>query len=474
MKETKMTPRNVATANHPIETDEDAEAAVSNKRSAQVKASARSKPMVTRPMVTKPGVSEGASDDVVIIGGGLVGGTLGILLATAGLNVRMIDRMDPSVGLDDGFDGRSTAIALATQRVLVAAGLWPALEPRACAMKDIRVADGAAPLFLHYDHRDVGDAPFGFMIENRHLRQAIHARYAELPNLTVQAPCTLATAPWVEGAPSECGGENALTLGLADGDRVSAPLVVAADGKGSFLRQAAGIKTTGWRYKQWGLVCTVDHDEPHLGTAIEHFLPSGPFAILPLIGQEGREGHQSSLVWTEREDLIHHLYDLDEKTFLAELLSRFGDFLGAVSVFGPRWKFPLGLHYAERAVDGRLVLVGDALHAIHPIAGQGLNMGLRDIAALYDVVTEARAAGLDIGAPATLERYERWRRFDNATMMGVTDVLNRLFSNDIVPLHMARSAGLGVVNRLAPLRKLFMRHAMGEVGELPSIMRPAD
>ncbi len=241
--------------------------------------------------------------------------------------------------------------------------------------------------------------------------------------------------------------------------------MAACDGRNSPLRRAAGIRTIEWNYPQVSIVCTVSHEAPHRGVAVEHFLPAGPFAILPMTG------HRSSIVWTERADLAPRLMALDDAGFTRELARRFGDFLGALEVVGPRWSYPLSLMHAERYSAPRLALVGDAAHVIHPIAGQGLNLGIRDIAALAELVVDARRLGLDIANPDALERYERWRRFDNVMLAAVTDGLNRLFSNALPPVKLARDLGLAAVDRLPPLKRFLMRHAMGVVGDLPRLVR---
>ena len=400
--------------------------------------------------------------DVLVVGGGLVGGTLAVLLARAGFTVTLVDRADPAAGLDAGFDGRASAIALATHRVLGAAGLWDHLGPLASPIRDIRVADAGSLLFLHYDHSLLGDAPFGYMIENRHLRRALHDAQTAAPGLTVVAPAD------ITGMALDASGGS---LTLADGRVLRAALIVGADGRASRTRTWAGIRATGWSYGQTGIVCTVDHERPHGFVAPEHFLAAGPFAILPIKGAAGREEHQSSLVWTERDTLAPALMALDDDDFLAELALRFGDFLGSLALVGPRWSYPLSLLVAERATAPRFVLAGDALHGMHPIAGQGLNMGLRDVAVLAEVLADARRLGLDLGSAAVLEDYERGRRFDNSLMLGMTDALNRLFSNAVPPVRLARDLGLAAVNALPEVKKYFMRHAMGEVGELPRLMR---
>jgi len=402
------------------------------------------------------------SADVVVIGGGLVGGSLALALAEGGLSVIMIEARDPAEGLDAGFDGRASAMSLASKRLLDGIGAWSMLEADAQPILDIRVADGASPLFLDYHHDDVGDEPFGWMLENRHLRRALFHAVRSAPRIDVVAPARVVSL--------ERDGARARAV-LDDGRQLIAPLAVGADGRGSWVRRTAGIETTSWSYHQVGIVVTVEHERPHGGIAHEHFLPAGPFAILPLTGPAGRPGTYSSLVWTEAADLAPALLALDAEDFMVELERRFGDFMGPLSVVGPRWSYPLGLQFAAHSTDERLVLVGDADHAMHPIAGQGLNMGLRDVAALAEVLGDARKLGLDIGGDQVLGRYRRWRGFDNSLMLAATDGLNRLFSNDIQPLRLARSAGLAAVDRIVPLKRLLMRHAMGTLGELPRLMR---
>jgi 2-octaprenyl-6-methoxyphenol hydroxylase len=394
--------------------------------------------------------------DVLIVGGGLVGLSLGCALASARLRVTVVDRNAPGATLDRAFDGRASAIAYASQRALEAIGVWPGMAAEAEPILEIRVSDGDSPLFLHYDHRELGEGPLGYMVENSVTRHALHAAARALPTLDLRAPAEMVAL--------ERGGAGVLAH-LADGDEVRAALVVAADGRDSKLRREAGIRALSWRYRQSGIVCTVAHERPHRGIAQERFLPSGPFAILPLTG------NRSSLVWTEREELAPAMLALDEAGFAAEVAARFGDHLGALEVVGPRWSYPLSLLNAERYVDTRLALVGDAAHAMHPIAGQGLNLGLRDVAALAEVLIEARRLGLDLGEAHVLARYQRWRRLDAVTLLAATDGLNRLFSNDVAPLRLARDLGLAAVHRLPPLKRLFMRHARGTVGKLPRLLR---
>ncbi len=401
------------------------------------------------------------SVDVAIVGAGLVGGTLACALAGHGIRTVAIDRLDPAVTLEPAFDGRASAISASSQTLLNAIGLWPHLADHAAPIREIRVSDGAAPFFLHYDHADLGPAPLGFMAENRHYRLAVARAMAGLRgHLAVEAGRTVATMS---------NDTDRMTLTLDDGRRIHAQLAVAAEGRGSKLRELAGIGLTGWSYRQTAIVATIGHARPHDGIAHERFLPAGPFAILPLPDHDGV--HRSSLVWTERDDTAASYLALDDTRFLAEIAERVGGFLGDLSLIGPRFSYPLGLQFAARYGQGRLVLAGDAAHGIHPIAGQGLNLGLRDVAALTEILADARGLGLDLAHPEGLAHYERWRRADNLMMAGVTDALNRLFSNDIAPLRLARDLGLAAVNRIGPLKKFFMRHAMGTVGDLPRLMR---
>jgi len=396
--------------------------------------------------------------DVAIVGGGLVGGVLAAALAGRGIDVALIDKLAPHEGIAPTFDGRAAAISLAGTRLLDAVGVWRHLAPQTEPIREIRVSDGPSLMFLHYDHAEVGSEPLGFMAENRHIRAAIAAAIAQVGDALTVISATAATGF------TQTADDARVTL--SDGRTIRCRLAIAAEGRNSVLRDGAGIRISGWDYPQTAIVATIGHATSHDGIAHEHFLPAGPFAILPLAG-----GHRSSLVWTERQDLAAAYLALPEDRFLAEIARRVGGFLGALDLIGPRFSHPLGLQFAERYVEGRLVLVGDTAHGIHPIAGQGLNLGLRDVAALTELLSDAVSLGLDPANPAALDAYQRWRRADNLLMAGVTDILNRLFSNDIAPLKLARDVGLDVVNHLGPLKRFFMRHAMGTVGELPTLMR---
>jgi len=399
------------------------------------------------------------SDDVelLIAGGGLIGQLLGVACAGSGLAVAIVDRQDPAALLADDFDGRSSAISYGSHKVLDAVGLWQEIAPDAEPIREIRVADGDSPLFLHYDHRELeSGVPLGYIVENRILRRGLIDRVRSLPNLQFLAPLAVETV-----STSALGA----TAALSDGRQIRARLVAAADGRESPLRHAVGIQTVEWQYPQTGIVTTVRHQRPHQGIAVEHFLPAGPFAILPMTG------NRSSIVWTERAELAPRLVDLSNAAFAAELAARFGDFLGAVEPIGPHWTYPLNLLLAEKYVATRLALIGEAAHTIHPIAGQGLNLGIRDVAALAELVIDARRLGLDIGDETVLLRYQQWRRFDALALAAVTDSLNRLFSNSLRPVQLARDFGLAAVNRFPPLKRLLMRDAMGIVGDLPRLVR---
>ena len=402
-----------------------------------------------------------ANADVLIVGGGVTGLSLSCALAGAGLRVVLVDRMDPAALVAPSYDGRTTAVAFGSQRILEAIGVWGGVSGVACPIDDIRVSDGDSPLFLHYDHRQVGDVPFGYIVENRHLRQALLSRAAMLENLSIHAPASVVALD---------RGVHRVSARLDDGCEIVCALVAGSDGRNSKLRQDARIPVAAWRYKQKSIVCTALHARPHRNVAHERFLPAGPFAILPMNDDaDGR--HRSSIVWTEDKDVAPVLVALDEADFVGELEQRFGDFLGDLAVAGGRWCYDLGLMHAASYTAQRLVLLGDAAHVIHPIAGQGLNLGWRDVAVLAEILVDAHRLGLDLGAASVLDRYERWRRFDNTTLAVVTDIMNRLFSNDIPLLRVARDLGLAVVDRLQPLKRQFMRHAMGIVGELPRLAR---
>ncbi|MGP1394824.1 MAG: UbiH/UbiF/VisC/COQ6 family ubiquinone biosynthesis hydroxylase [Inquilinaceae bacterium] len=398
---------------------------------------------------------------VLIVGGGMAGLTLAAGLGGAGIDTIIVDKESAAARTAAGFDGRTTAIAHGSRQVMEGTGVWPHIAAHGEPILDIRIADGTAPVFLHYDHREVGDDPFGAIFENARLRQGQFDRLDTLEPVTHLAPALVV-------ALDRSAAGVAATLDT--GQTIRADLVVGADGRGSFVRRDAGIATMQWRYNQTAIVCVIAHDEPHHGLAVEHFMTGGPFAVLPM--RDTDDGvHRSSIVWSERRDLAAAYLRLGDAAFDAELQRRVGDHRGAVRALGQRFSYPLGVLHADRYVGPRMALIGEAAHAIHPIAGQGLNMGLRDVAALAELTADAARLGLDVGDPALLTRYERWRRRDNIALLAVTDGLNRLFSNAIPPVRLARDFGLAAVGRLPPVKRFFMRHAMGVVGPVPRLIR---
>ena len=397
--------------------------------------------------------------DIVIAGGGHVGLTLALALkqAVPTLAVSLVDQAPPAAA---GKDARASAIAAAGRRMLRRLGVWEEIaanaEPiREMIITDSRTRDVARPVFLTFDGKTDDGEPFAHMVENGILNAAL-SRAALAAGAEVIAPDTVVDFQ---------SDSTTVTATLASGRAIAARLLVAADGVRSRLRALGGIQTVAWSYRQSGIVVTVAHDRPHKGRAEEHFLPAGPFAILPLTG------NRSSLVWTEAADLAEWIVSADPETFQRELERRFGHRLGAVRALGPPRSFPLGLTLARAFVKPRFALAGDAAHGIHPIAGQGLNLGFRDVAALAETIVEGARLGLDIGSLAHLERYQRWRRFDTFEMGLVTDGLNRLFSNDYAALRLVRDVGLGIVDRLPVLKRLFIREAAGDGGELPRLLR---
>ena len=387
--------------------------------------------------------------DVIIAGGGLNGPTLALALARAGLSVAVIDARPATARAETGFDGRAYALALASRRLLSALGLWAGLAAKAQPILKVEAAhgqpgEGAGPFHLSFDSAEIEEGAVGHMLEDRFLYAALLEAMAQgvthLPGRSVVAQ---ETHP----------GHIAVTLD--GGDVLTARLLVGADGRGSGVAGRAGITRRGWGYGQTALVCAVDHELPHHGTAWQYFMPTGPLAILPL------PGNRSSIVWSETDENATAIAALDDAAFLDTLRPRFGDYLGEIRLAGPRFSYPLSLSLADRYTDDRIALVGDAAHGVHPVAGQGLNLGLRDVAALAEVIVEATRRGEDIGAADVLDRYQRWRRFD-ATALGLgMDAVNKLFSNDNPILRAARGLGMGAVTAIPPLRRAFMRQAAG-------------
>ena len=399
--------------------------------------------------------------DIIIVGGGLNGTALALALAGEGFSVTLADALPRQTRTDPGFDGRAYALALASRRLLAAIGVWQAIADKAQPILKIRASDGragegAAPFTLAFDHAEIEEGPMGFMVEDRHLRPALLDRVAR------QSAIRHRDATQVVAQQAAPGG---ILVTLATGEVLRASLLVGCDGRDSPTAGRAGIGRTGWDYGQTAIVCAVAHERPHDATAHQFFMPGGPLAILPLTG------NRSSIVWSEGRARADALLAMDDTAFLAALRPAFGSFLGNIALAGQRWGYPLGLSLATAMTADRLALAGDAAHGVHPIAGQGLNAGLRDVAALADVLGEARRRGEDPGSTTVLDRYARWRRSDTAMLAIATDGFNRLFSNDNPALRIIRDLGLGAVGRLPGLRRAFIREAAGLTGDLPRLMR---
>jgi len=396
--------------------------------------------------------------DLAVVGGGMTGLAFGCAAAHAGADVSVIDPLPLPLSADAPFDGRVTAIARASRYLLDGIGVWPKLEAQAEPINDIEVSEHASPFRVFYDHHDVGREPLGHIVENRAIRASLieKARALSGKNLTLALP---------DKVRHFTAKTDRTLIELESGDQIEARLVVGADGRNSICRKEAGIDVLRFDYRQIGIVATIAHEKPHDGLAVERFFPDGPLAILPM------QNDRSSIVWAADQELANTLIKLEDDDFLGELEERFDQRLGEIALAGPRFHYPLSMAQAKRYTDTRLALIGDAARAIHPIAGQGWNLALRDVAALLEVAIDALRLGLDPGSPAVLRQYERWRRFDSLALIAITDGLNRLFANDFLPLKLARECGLGLVQRTPPLKRFFMQHAMGLVGDLPRLMR---
>lgn len=403
--------------------------------------------------------------DILIAGAALNG--LAAAVALAGpkalrpLDVLVLDQADPAKFARDSFDGRASAITASSRRMLEALGLWEEIAPNAEPMRDIIVTDakpGASsrPALLHFGEEDHDGEASAYMVENRCLYAAFLDAALASPTIRLRGNIRIASYTF---------GPGLVRVASAAGEDAKASLLVAADGRASPARKAAGISTYGWSYDQTGIVTTVAHERPHLGRAEEHFLPSGPFAILPLTG------NRSSLVWTERSEEAKRIMALEDDAFLAELARRFGGHLGELTVGGPRHAYPLSMQLAQSFTGERLALIGDAAHVIHPIAGLGFNLGLRDVAALAEAVSDAVKLGLDPGSASVLDTYARWRRFDTVMTAVATDGLTRLFSNDNTALRAIRGTGLRAAGSVGALKGFFMREAAGETGRVPKLLQ---
>ncbi|MEO0703568.1 MAG: FAD-dependent monooxygenase [Pseudomonadota bacterium] len=403
----------------------------------------------------------GTDADIVIAGGGLNGTALAVALASAGMQVALVEPRATQVRKNAAFDGRSYALSLGSQRLLEALGLWDGVAQHTQPILDIKITDGnvgqpPSPMVLEFDHTEIEEGPMGHMVEDRHLRRALLDAVAASDRITAVTGQTI-----TDHAPTPAG----VAVTLSDGQVLNARLLVGCDGKTSATATRAGIKRQGWSYGQTSLVCAIAHERPHGGCAHQYFMPPGPLAILPL------KDNRSSIVWTEADDVAQEINARDDAGYLDALRPRFGDFLGEISLAGVRFTYPLALSLAQRFVADRVALVGDAAHAVHPIAGQGLNAGLKDVAALAETLTRARRRGEDLGRADVLARYQQWRRFDTATLALATDTFNKLFSNDNPILRFGRDIGLGLVNNSPLARRSFIREAAGLTGDVPRLNR---
>lgn len=397
--------------------------------------------------------------DVLILGGGLVGSALAVALDAHGLSSIVVDPADPAVFLARGFDGRASAVASASGRMLETIGVARKLAGQGCAIRHIRVSDGLRPGALDFIP-DADDGALGTMYENRLLRRALHEAAAEAPRVDLRMQ---------RRAVSTERARHGVTATLDDRSVISAPLLVAAEGRNSPTREAAGIQVARWSYDHHAIISAFNHEGDHENIAYEIFYPSGPFALLPLNDDDG--GHRSAIVWSVRADHGPAMLKISDRAFMAEAERRMGGFLGTLSNLSPRASYPLGFHHAARITGERLALVGDAAHGIHPIAGQGLNLGFRDAATLTEVLVEAKRLGLDLGDAQVLGRYQRWRGLDNFMVAAATDGLTRLFGVRGRAASAVRRLGISAVDAIPPLKRRFMAEARGESGNLPRLLQ---
>ncbi len=399
--------------------------------------------------------------DILIVGGGLNGPALALALGDVGFNVTVVDALKAGTRGEEAFDGRGYALALASQRLLKAIGVWDRVGDNATPLLEIRISDGKpgtgpGPFVLEFDNGELDEGPMGYMVEDRFLSRALLDAVQAHPKVAL-VDGAMVTAQEI--------GPASVTLTLDSGKTLSGRMVVGCDGRRSGVAERAGIGRHGHDYGQTALVCAINHEKPHHGIAHQFFMPSGPLAILPL------PGNQCSIVWTESHAEAARIHALDDAGYLEELRPRFGDFLGEISLAGKRFTYPLNLTVANSYVADRVALVGDAAHGMHPIAGQGLNAGLKDVGALAEVLALAKRRGEDYGRIDVLERYQQWRRFDVTSMVTATETVNRLFSNDNPVLRTLRDIGLGAVNAMPKLRRGFIREAAGLTGDLPRLLQ---
>ena len=396
--------------------------------------------------------------DVIIFGGGLVGLALASALDSSGLSAVVVDPADPAPRANSSFDGRTSAVSSSSTRMLETIGVASHLAKAGCPIRRIAVADGLKPGGLHFDSDD--DEPLGYMHENRNLRAALQARAEAGKSIWLL---------WKSAVSAVDRNDHGVTVSLADGRKLGAPLLVAADGRNSRTREAAGINIARWKYDHQAIVSVVRHERPHEHVAYEIFYPTGPYALLPM--NDDAAGHRSAIVWSVPNEDATGWLSLNDEDFAAEAQAAMGGFLGKVEMVAPRSSFPLGFHHAAQISAKRLALAGDAAHAIHPIAGQGLNLGFRDVAALTQVLVEGARLGLDLGDQQLLDRYQRWRSLDALSVAFATDSLTRVYGIPGAAASAIRRFGMGLVGRLSPLRNRLMNEARGTSGDLPLLLR---
>jgi 2-octaprenyl-6-methoxyphenol hydroxylase len=396
--------------------------------------------------------------DVIIFGGGLVGLALASALDSSGVSSIVVDPADPAPRAHGAFDGRTSAVSSSSMRMLQAIGVADHLAEPGCPIWRIAVADGLEPGGLHFDPDD--EEPLGFMNENRHLRAALQTRAEAGKNIWLL---------WKSKVVGVDRGDHGVVVALEDGRKLHAPLLIAADGRNSATREAAGINIARWKYDHQAIVSVIRHEWPHEHVAYEIFYPGGPFALLPM--NDDAQGHRSAIVWSVPDEDAAGWLSLNDEDFAAEAEAAMGEFLGKVAMLAPRSSYPLGFHHAAQITARRLGLVGDAAHAIHPIAGQGLNLGFRDVAALAQVLVEGARLGLDLGDKQLLDRYQRWRSLDALSVAFATDTLTRIYGVPGKAASAVRRFGMGLVGRISPLRDRLMSEARGTSGDLPLLLR---